>query len=82
LWAQALVASSSLIPLPQHDLLIHKHLFPSLIFGRAGEYSQAIHILAPFFPTPIFSNTTSPLTTLHLKLNGYFLLLFKDYKLN
>jgi hypothetical protein len=34
--------------------------------------------LAPFFPTPMFFNTTSILTTLHLESNGYFPLFFKN----
>jgi len=40
LQAQALVASSSLVPLPQHDPLAHKCLnFYSLVLGCVGEYS-------------------------------------------
>jgi hypothetical protein len=38
--------------------------------------------LAPFFPTPTSFDTTSTFITLHLELDGYFLLFFEDYKPN
>jgi hypothetical protein len=36
--------------------------------------------LAPFFPTPTSSDTTSTLTALHPKSNGYFSLFLENYK--
>jgi hypothetical protein len=82
LWAQALATNSSSIFLPQHDLLIHKHLLGILILGCVGEYFRTMHTLAPFFHAPISFNTTSTLIALHLKLDGYFLSFFKKYKSN
>ncbi len=76
--AQALLANSNSIPFPQHDPLIHKHLLYNLALGCVGEYFQVVRALAPFFPTPMFFNTTSILTTLHLESNGYFPLFFKN----
>jgi hypothetical protein len=38
--------------------------------------------LAPFFPTPTSFDTTLTLIALHPESNGYFLLLFGDYKPN
>jgi hypothetical protein len=58
LQAQTLVASSNLIIFPQHDFLTCKCLFRNLTLGHAREYYRATHALAPFFPTPTFSNTT------------------------
>lgn len=49
LWAQALVASSSSMPFPQHDPLAHKHFVHNLVLGHVGEYFQVAHVLAPFF---------------------------------
>jgi hypothetical protein len=37
-WTQVLLASLSSMPLLQYDLLVHKHLLHSLIFGCVGEY--------------------------------------------
>jgi hypothetical protein len=82
LWARVLSASSSSILFPQRDLLIHKHLFHNLTLGCAEEYSQATCALAPFFLTPMSSNTTSIVITLHPKLDGYFPVFFKNYELN
>ncbi len=80
--AQALLTSSSSIPFPQHDLLTHKNLFYSLTLGHAREYSQATCALAPFSPALTSSDTTSTLTTLHPKANGYFPFFLENYKLN
>jgi hypothetical protein len=80
--AQALLASLNSIPFPQHDLPIHKHLLRSLTFGHVEEYFQAIRVMAPFFPAPISFNTTSTLTTLHPKSNGYFHFFLEDYEPN
>jgi hypothetical protein len=52
LWAQALVASSSLMFFPQHDPSGHKRLFYILVFGHKKEYFSITHILAPFSLTP------------------------------
>jgi hypothetical protein len=82
LWAQALSASSSSIPFPQHDPLTHKRLLYNLTLGRAGEYFLPTCVLAPFFPTPISSNTTLAFTTLHPESNGYFSLFFENYEPN
>jgi hypothetical protein len=68
--------------LPQHDSLTHKHLLCSLALGHAREYFRVVCSLAPFSPTPTFFDTTSTLTALHPKLNGYFPLLFEDYELD
>jgi len=79
---QALMASSSLMPLPQHDPLTHKCLLCSLILGRTWEYFRATHTLEPFSPTPTSLNTISVLIALHLNLDGYIPFFLKDYKLN
>jgi hypothetical protein len=68
------------IVFPQHDPPTHKCLLHSLTLGRAWEYSQATHTLAPFSFAPTSSNTTSTFIALHTKCNGYFLLFLKDYK--
>jgi hypothetical protein len=70
------------MPFPQHYLIAHKYFFYSLVFKRLREYFQAIFIMAPFSPTPTSTNTTSIVTTLHHKLDGFFLLFLKDYKPN
>jgi hypothetical protein len=70
------------VPLLQHDPLAHKRLLYNLIFGHVGEYSRTTRTLAPFSPTPMSSDTTSTLTTLHSELNGYFLFFLEDYKPN
>jgi len=76
-----LVASSSSVPLPQHDPLAHKCLnFHSSVSWMCRGIFSNIHILAPFSPTPTSSNTTLALTTLHLKSNGCFPLFLEDYK--
>jgi hypothetical protein len=62
--------------------LAHKHLLHSLTFRHAREYSQATHILAPFFLAPTFFDTTLALSTLHLESNGYFPLFLEYYKLD
>ncbi len=80
--AQALLANLSSIPFPQHDLPIHKHLLYSLAFGHIKEYFQGARILAPFSITPMSFDSTSAFTTLHPKLDGYFLLFFENYKQN
>ncbi len=82
LQAQALVASLSLMPLPQHDPLVHKHFHHNLILGCAREYFETTHGLAPFSPISTSSNTTSTFIALHLKWNGYFSFFLKDYKWN
>jgi hypothetical protein len=82
MWAQALATNSNLIPLPQHDPLTHECLFCSLTFGRVREYFWAVHILAPFSPTPTSYDTTLTLTTLHPEPNDYFLFFLKYYKLD
>jgi hypothetical protein len=78
--AEALLASSSSIPFPQHDPPIHKRLFHNLTLGCAGEYFRVARALAPFFPAPTSSNTTSILTTLHFESDGYFSFFLEDYK--
>jgi hypothetical protein len=82
LQAQALLASSSSIPFPQHDPPNQKRLLCSLALGRVGEYSQVAHVLAPFSLASTSSNPTLVFTTLHLELDGYFPLFFEDYKLD
>jgi hypothetical protein len=82
LQAQALLANLNSITFPQHGPLTHKCLFCSLALGCAREYFWAVCVLAPFSPTPTFSNTTSTLTALHPKLDGYFPLLFENYELD
>jgi hypothetical protein len=82
LQAQALLTSLNSIPFPQHDLPIHKRLLHSLAFGRVEEYFKAIRVMAPFFLAPISFNTTSTLTTLHPKSNGYFHFFLEDYAPN
>jgi len=57
-------------------------LLYSLALGCAEEYFQATSILAPFFLTPMFFDTTSILTVVHLESNGYFLFFLKDYEPN
>jgi hypothetical protein len=79
LQAQALLASSSFIPFPQYAFLIHKRLLHSLALGYAREYSQVTRIQAPFFLTSTSFDTTLTLTTLHPKLDGYFLTFLEDY---
>jgi hypothetical protein len=82
LWAQALLTSSSSIPFPQHNPLIHKRLLQSFAFGRAREYSWVAHALTPFSFAPTSSNATLGFTTLHFESDGYFLLFLEDYKLD
>jgi hypothetical protein len=60
------------MPLPQHDLPAHKCFIRNLVIGYAKEYSQTIHVLAPFSFAPMSCTTTLTFTTLHPKLNGYF----------
>jgi hypothetical protein len=79
---QVLMASSSLMPLPQHDPLTHKCLLCSLILGRTGEYFRTTCTLEPFSPIPTSFNTISILITLHPNLDGYFPFFLKDYKLD
>jgi hypothetical protein len=79
---QALATSSSSMPLPQHDLRVHKCVLRNFIFRCAKEYSQVTHVLAPFTPTPTFFDTTSILTALHLESNGHFPLFLKDCELD
>jgi hypothetical protein len=53
LQAQALVASSSSVPFPQHDPSTHKHFFHNLVLRHVGEYFQVTHVLTPFLhPCP------------------------------
>jgi hypothetical protein len=82
LWAQVLLINLNSNSFPKHDPLTHKCIFRNSTFGRVREYFRAIHTLAPFFPMPIFFNTTSSLTTLHPESNGNFLFFLKDYKPN
>jgi len=71
------VVSSSLVLLPQHDPPIHKLFFHSLILGCAREHFRTICILAPYSSSPML-----PLTTLHPKLDGHFLVFLEDYELD
>jgi hypothetical protein len=80
LQAQALATSLSLMPPPQHDPSIHKHLHCNLVLGCAKEYSKATHALAPFSLASTSSNITLVLTTLHFKSDGYFSFFLKDYE--
>jgi len=83
LWGQALSANSNIIPFPQHDPPIHKHLLRNLALGCAWEYSWATHVSKRwdhFLSHPTSSNTTLALTTLHLKSNGYFPFYFLNYE--
>jgi len=82
LQAQLLSTNSNSIPFPQYDPPTHKHLLHSLNFGYAKEYSWAVHTLAPFSLAPTSFNTTSALTTLHPKSNGYFSLFLENYEPN
>jgi len=82
LQAQALVASSNLVSFPQHNPLIHIHLFRNLLFRCTWEYVKVTHALEPFSPTPMSFDTTLALIALHLNLDGYFPLFLKYYKLN
>jgi len=80
LWAQALLASSSSIPFPQHEPLTHKHSLHSLAFKRVWEYFRIVRALEPFSIAATSFDTTSGITTLHPKLDGYFPLFLKDYE--
>jgi hypothetical protein len=81
LWAQALVTSLSSMFIPQHDPIVHKHFFHSLVHGRVEEYFRATHVLRPFSFTPMSSNATLIFTSLHPKSNGFSPFFLKDYKL-
>jgi hypothetical protein len=81
LWTQTLVASSSSMPFPQYDPLVHKHFLHNFVLKHVGEYFQAAHVLTPFFALVSF-NTTSTLSILHHELDGLFVLFLKDYKPN
>jgi hypothetical protein len=70
------------MPFPQHDPLAHKHLFHNLLFECVGEYFRATYTLALFPLTPMSSDTTLVLTTLHPKLDGYFSLFLEVYELD
>jgi hypothetical protein len=74
------VASLNLVPFPQHETPIHKHLLYDLIIGCEGEYFRANYALAPFSPIPTSFNTTPSLIALHHESNGYFPLFLKDYE--
>jgi hypothetical protein len=82
LQAQVLAANSSLMPLPQHDLLVHKYFFSQFTFWMC----KGIILINLCFGTISFvttsSDVTSTFTTLHLKLNGHFLLFLEDYEPN
>ncbi len=80
--AQALLANSSSILFPQHDHLTHKHLLCTLTLSHAEEYSQATCVLAPFSLALTSFDTTSTLTALHPKANGYFPFFLENYKLD
>jgi hypothetical protein len=77
-----LAANSSSIPFPQHNPLIHKRFFCSLVLRHVGEYFLKTRALAPFFNAPMSSNTTLVFTLLHPESNGYFMFFLKDYELN
>jgi hypothetical protein len=77
---QALVASSSLMPLTQHDPLVHKRFFRNLVLRHFEEYFRVAHVLAPFSFTTTSFNTTLIFTALHFELDGYFLLFLENYK--
>jgi hypothetical protein len=70
------------MPFPQHDPLVHKHLFHSLIFGHARKYFKATRALAPFSPAPTSFDTTLALTALHPNSNGYFSPFLEKYEPN
>ncbi len=78
--AQTLEISSSLVPFPQHDPLVHKRVFRSLVFGRVWEYSRVTHALASFSFTPTSFDIISTLVALHPNLDGSFSLILEDYK--
>ncbi len=63
------------MPLPQHDPLVHKCPFCSLVIGCAREYSKATYVLTTFSSTPMSFDTTSAFIALHPQPNGYFLFL-------
>jgi hypothetical protein len=66
----------------QHDHIVQKCLSHILIFEHVGEYSQTTHVLALLSLAFTSFDTTSTLIALHLKSNGYFPLLLKDYGLD
>jgi hypothetical protein len=76
------VENLNLVPLPQHDPITHKHFLCNLVLRCAREYSTATHALAPFSLEPMFFDTTSILTRLHLELNNYFSFFLKNYEPN
>ncbi len=76
------MASLSLTPIPQHDRLVHKRLFHSLVLKCVGEYFLVTHTLAPLSLSPMSFDTTLTFTALHPKSNGYFLFFLKNYKPN
>ncbi len=80
LQAQALATSLNLMPLPQHDPLVHKLFHHNLVLGCVKEYSKTTHALTPFSLASMTSNTTLAFTTLHLKSDGYFSFFLKNYK--
>ncbi len=57
---------------PQHDSITHKCLFHNLVMGDAREYSQTIHILTPFFLSPMSFDTTLVFYVLHPQSYGFF----------
>ncbi len=76
------MTSLSLVLLLEHDPLVHKHLFCSIVFERVGEYSKTTHTLAPFSSTPTSFETTLAFVALHFNLDGYFLFFLEDYELD
>ncbi len=82
LWAQDLMASSSLMPFPQHDPSAHKHFLHNLVLGHVSEYFQVVHVLTPFFFALMSFDTTSTHSILYHELDGLFMLFLKDYKPN
>jgi hypothetical protein len=66
----------------QHDLPTHKQFLRNLILGGAIKYLSITCALTTFSPTPTSSKTISPITTLHIELNGFFPLFLEDYKLD
>jgi hypothetical protein len=74
--------NSNSMPLAQHDPPTHKHLFHNLVLRCVEKYFQTTHILAPFSPAPMSFDTTLTLTTLHPKLDNFFMFFLENYELD